>query len=78
MNLSVKEKQDLLALMIWRKSFRDASLYEYWVAKTQKRYQSKVRFDLDQQQRDIFFNNKWKIQEELGGSTQEENRWNVS
>jgi ATP-dependent Lon protease len=35
--------------------------------------QSKVRFDLDQQQREYFLQQQMKtIQEELGGNTQEE------
>jgi ATP-dependent Lon protease len=34
--------------------------------------QSKVRFDLDQQQREYFLQQMKTIQEELGGNTQEE------
>jgi ATP-dependent Lon protease len=41
--------------------------------RVKKRYQSKVRFDLDQQQREYFLQQQMKtIQEELGGNTQEE------
>jgi hypothetical protein len=34
MNLSVKEKQDLLAINELKGRFRDAKIYEYRVAKT--------------------------------------------
>jgi ATP-dependent Lon protease len=38
-----------------------------------KKYPVKVRFDLDQQQREYFLQQQMKtIQEELGGNTQEE------
>jgi ATP-dependent Lon protease len=41
--------------------------------RVKKRYQSKVRFDLDQQQREYFLHQQMKtIQEELGGNTQED------
>jgi ATP-dependent Lon protease len=40
---------------------------------SKKRYPVKVRFDLDQQQREYFLQQQMKtIQEELGGNTQEE------
>jgi ATP-dependent Lon protease len=76
MNLSVKEKQDLLAI----NSLRDRALetLKYMNIELQKLelkndIQSKVRFDLDQQQREYFLHQQMKtIQEELGGSTQEE------
>jgi ATP-dependent Lon protease len=68
MNLSVKEKQDLLAISNLKTGFRDASIYEYWVAKTgiKKWYSVQNRFDLDQQQREYFLQQQMKtIQEEL-------------
>ncbi|MFA9192655.1 endopeptidase La [Flavobacterium sp. FZUC8N2.13] len=76
MNLSVKEKQDLLAI----NSLKDRALetLKYMNIELQKLelkndIQSKVRFDLDQQQREYFLHQQMKtIQEELGGSTQEE------
>ena len=76
MTLSVKEKQDLLAI----NSLRDRALetLKYMNIELQKLelkndIQSKVRFDLDQQQREYFLHQQMKtIQEELGGSTQEE------
>ncbi|RVT75419.1 endopeptidase La [Flavobacterium sufflavum] len=76
MNLSVKEKQDLLAI----NSLKDRALetLKYMNVELQKLelkndIQSKVRFDLDQQQREYFLHQQMKtIQEELGGSTQEE------
>jgi ATP-dependent Lon protease len=41
--------------------------------RVKKRYPVKVRFDLDQQQREYFLQQQMKtIQEELGGNTQEE------
>ena len=76
MNLSVKEKQDLLAIS----NLKDRALetLKYMNIELQKLelkndIQSKVRFDLDQQQREYFLHQQMKtIQEELGGSTQEE------
>ena len=76
MNLSVKEKQDLLAI----NNLKDRALetLKYMNIELQKMelkndIQSKVRFDLDQQQREYFLHQQMKtIQEELGGSTQEE------
>nr|WP_288834692.1 endopeptidase La [uncultured Flavobacterium sp.] len=76
MNLSVKEKQDLLAI----NNLKDRALetLKYMNVELQKLelkndIQSKVRFDLDQQQREYFLHQQMKtIQEELGGSTQEE------
>jgi ATP-dependent Lon protease len=76
MNLSVKEKQDLLAI----NGLKDRSLetLRYMNVELQKLelkndIQSKVRFDLDQQQREYFLHQQMKtIQEELGGSSQEE------
>jgi ATP-dependent Lon protease len=76
MNLLVKEKQDLLAI----NDLKDRALetLKYMNIELQKLelkndIQSKVRFDLDQQQREYFLHQQMKtIQEELGGSTQEE------
>jgi ATP-dependent Lon protease len=76
MNLSVEEKQDLLAI----NNLKDRALetLKYMNVELQKLelkndIQSKVRFDLDQQQREYFLHQQMKtIQEELGGSTQEE------
>ena len=76
MNLSVKEKQDLLAI----NNLKDRALetLKYMNVELQKLelkndIQSKVRFDLDQQQREYFLHQQMKtIQEELGGATQEE------
>jgi ATP-dependent Lon protease len=71
MNLSVKEKQELLAIS----SLKDRALetLRYMNLELQKlelknNIQSKVRFDLDQQQREYFLHQQMKtIQEELGG-----------
>ena len=76
MNLSVKEKQDLLAI----NKLKDRALetLRYMNVELQKLelkndIQSKVRFDLDQQQREYFLHQQMKtIQEELGGVSQEE------
>lgn len=71
MNLTVKEKQELLAIS----SLKDRALetLRYMNLELQKlelknNIQSKVRFDLDQQQREYFLHQQMKtIQEELGG-----------
>ncbi|WP_264564099.1 endopeptidase La [Flavobacterium sp. N3904] len=76
MNLSVKEKQDLLSI----NGLKDRALetLRYMNVELQKLelkndIQSKVRFDLDQQQREYFLHQQMKtIQEELGGVSQEE------
>ena len=76
MNLSVKEKQDLLHI----NNLKDRALetLRYMNIELQKLelkndIQSKVRFDLDQQQREYFLHQQMKtIQEELGGVSQEE------
>ncbi|WPR70752.1 endopeptidase La [Flavobacterium sp. NG2] len=76
LNLSVKEKQDLLAI----NNLKDRALetLKYMNVELQKLelkndIQSKVRFDLDQQQREYFLHQQMKtIQEELGGTSQEE------
>jgi ATP-dependent Lon protease len=76
MNLSVKEKQDLLAIS----NLKDRALetlrfmnIELQKLELKNDIQSKVRFDLDQQQREYFLHQQMKtIQEELGGVSQEE------
>jgi ATP-dependent Lon protease len=76
MNLSVKEKQDLLAINEMK--LRALETLRYMNIELQKLelkndIQSKVRFDLDQQQREYFLHQQMKtIQEELGGASQEE------
>jgi ATP-dependent Lon protease len=76
MNLSVKEKQDLLAINEMK--LRALETLRYMNIELQKLelkndIQSKVRFDLDQQQREYFLHQQMKtIQEELGGVSQEE------
>jgi ATP-dependent Lon protease len=76
MNLSVKEKQDLL--MIDDLKERALATLRFMNVELQKLelkndIQSKVRFDLDQQQREYFLHQQMKtIQEEVGGVSQEE------
>ena len=76
MNLTVKEKQDLL--MINNLKERALAALRFMNIELQKLelkndIQSKVRFDLDQQQREYFLHQQIKtIQEELGGVSQEE------
>lgn len=76
MNLSVKEKQDLL--MINDLKERALATLRFMNVELQKLelkndIQSKVRFDLDQQQREYFLQQQMKtIQEELGGASHEE------
>src|SRR6185436_818452 len=76
MSLSVDEKQALLSI----NSLKDRALetLRYMNTELQKLelkndIQSKVRFDLDQQQREYFLQQQMKtIQEELGGATNEQ------
>jgi ATP-dependent Lon protease len=76
MNLSVKEKQDLLKI----NDLKDRALetlrfmnIELQKLELKNDIQSKVRFDLDQQQREYFLHQQMKtIQEELGGVSHEE------
>ena len=76
MNLSVKEKQDLLQI----NNLKDRALetlrfmnVELQKLELKNDIQSKVRFDLDQQQREYFLHQQMKtIQEELGGVSHEE------
>ncbi|TDE01770.1 endopeptidase La [Flavobacterium hiemivividum] len=76
MNLSVKEKQDLLAINDLKERALETLRYmniELQKLELKNDIQSKVRFDLDQQQREYFLHQQMKtIQEELGGSSQEE------
>ncbi|MNK48650.1 Lon protease 2 [compost metagenome] len=71
MNLTVKEKQDLLAINDLTKRALETLRYmnlELQKLELKNDIQSKVRFDLDQQQREYFLHQQMKtIQEELGG-----------
>ncbi len=76
MNLSVEEKQELLAVSDLKaralKTLRFMNV-ELQKLELKNDIQSKVRFDLDQQQREYFLHQQMKtIQEELGGVSQEE------
>ena len=76
MNLSVKEKQDILSL----KNIKKRALLclkcmnvEYQKLELKNDIQSRVRHDLDQQQKEYFLQQQMKtIQEELGGISYEE------
>ena len=76
MNLSVHEKQELLAMNILKE--RALTTLRYMNTELQKLelkndIQSKVRVDLDQQQREYFLHQQMKtIQEELGGVSYEQ------
>lgn len=76
MNLSVKEKQDLLAINGLKERALETLRFmnvEFQKLELKNDIQSKVRFDLDQQQREYFLHQQMKtIQEELGGVSQEE------
>ncbi|RTY92084.1 endopeptidase La [Flavobacterium sp. RSP46] len=76
MNLTVKEKQDLLAINELKERALETLRYmniELQKLELKNDIQSKVRFDLDQQQREYFLHQQMKtIQEELGGVSQEE------
>jgi ATP-dependent Lon protease len=76
MNLLVKEKQDLLAINELKGRALETLRYmniELQKLELKNDIQSKVRFDLDQQQREYFLHQQIKtIQEELGGVSQEE------
>ena len=76
MNLSVKEKQDLLEVNDLKDRALDTLRYmniELQKLELKNDIQSKVRFDLDQQQKEYFLHQQMKtIQEELGGVSQEE------
>ncbi|GGD33359.1 endopeptidase La [Flavobacterium orientale] len=76
MNLSVQEKQELLMMNVLKE--RALTTLRYMNTELQKLelkndIQSKVRFDLDQQQREYFLHQQMKtIQEELGGVSYEQ------
>ncbi len=76
MNLSVKEKQDLLSINELKARALETLRFmniELQKLELKNDIQSKVRFDLDQQQREYFLQQQMKtIQEELGGASQEE------
>src|SRR6218665_546463 len=76
MNLTVKEKQDLLAVNILKDRALETLRYmniEVQKLELKNDIQSKVRFDLDQQQREYFLHQQMKtIQEELGGVSNEQ------
>ena len=76
MNLSVKEKQDLLAINDLKERALETLRFmnlELQKLELKNDIQSKVRFDLDQQQREYFLHQQMKtIQEELGGVSHEE------
>ncbi|UUC44868.1 endopeptidase La [Flavobacterium cerinum] len=76
MNLMVTEKQDLLAINDLTERALETLRYmnlELQKLELKNDIQSKVRFDLDQQQREYFLQQQMKtIQEELGGVSYEE------
>jgi ATP-dependent Lon protease len=76
MNLSVEEKQNLLAMSILKERALETLRYmnvELQKLELKNDIQSKVRFDLDQQQREYFLHQQMKtIQEELGGVSNEQ------
>lgn len=76
MNLTVQEKQDLLSINALKERALETLRYmnlELQKLELKNNIQSKVRFDLDQQQREYFLHQQMKtIQEELGGVSQEE------
>jgi len=76
MNLSVKEKQDLLMINVLKERALETLRFmnvELQKLELKNDIQSKVRFDLDQQQREYFLHQQMKtIQEELGGVSNEQ------
>ncbi len=76
MNLEVKDKQALLTMNILKERALETLRFmnvELQKLELKNDIQSKVRFDLDQQQREYFLNQQIKtIQEELGGATSEQ------
>ena len=76
MNLSVKEKQDLLIMNALKERALETLRFmnvELQKLELKNDIQSKVRFDLDQQQREYFLHQQMKtIQEELGGVSHDE------
>ena len=76
MNLTVAEKQTLLAINVLKDRALETLKYmnlELQKLELKNNIQSKVRFDLDQQQREYFLQQQMKtIQEELGGVSNEQ------
>ncbi len=76
MNLSVKEKQDLIGINDLKERALETLRFmnlELQKLELKNDIQSKVRFDLDQQQREYFLHQQMKtIQEELGGVSNEQ------
>lgn len=76
MNLSVEEKQNLLAMNVLKERALETLRFmnvELQKLELKNDIQSKVRFDLDQQQREYFLHQQMKtIQEELGGVSNEQ------
>jgi ATP-dependent Lon protease len=76
MNLTVKEKQDLLIINALKERALETLRFmnvELQKLELKNDIQSKVRFDLDQQQREYFLHQQMKtIQEELGGVSNEQ------
>lgn len=75
MNLNVEEKQQLLSIVDLKERALETLRYmnlELQKLELRNDIQSKVRFDLDQQQREYFLQQQMKqIQEELGGVSHE-------
>lgn len=76
MNLTVDEKQNLLAMNVLKERALETLRFmnvELQKLELKNDIQSKVRFDLDQQQREYFLHQQMKtIQEELGGVSNEQ------
>jgi ATP-dependent Lon protease len=76
MNLAVKDKQDLLMINALKERALETLRFmniELQKLELKNDIQSKVRFDLDQQQREYFLHQQMKtIQEELGGVSNEQ------
>ena len=76
MNLTVEEKQNLLMMNVLKERALETLRYmnvELQKLELKNDIQSKVRFDLDQQQREYFLHQQMKtIQEELGGVSNEQ------
>ena len=76
MNLTVEEKQNLLTMNVLKERALETLRFmnvELQKLELKNDIQSKVRFDLDQQQREYFLHQQMKtIQEELGGVSNEQ------
>ena len=76
MNLTVEEKQNLMVMGVLKERALETLRYmnvELQKLELKNDIQSKVRFDLDQQQREYFLHQQMKtIQEELGGVSNEQ------